>query len=160
MKYNFIICTILATTLMSNCTYAQEVDNEMTEHKQWLKDLFSKQHDQLIPKVAVADMFFACNIENNNEFGNKSLSELIKNEGRGRLAEKLSACLNGESVKSEKAINYGLLGCFHDQLVDLPQDEKEQKIKLVDSAIASLSLAEKKKSLTQCVSDQAISYLK
>lgn len=139
---------------------AQEATTSSKEHNEWLKSLFSKQHEALIPKVAVADMFYACNIESNHDFGKKSLKELINNVSKERLAEKLTACLGNESVKSEKAVDFGLIGCFQDQLGDLPENEQRQKIKLVKQAIASLSINEKKKSLSQCVTDQAISYLK
>jgi hypothetical protein len=145
---------------MSGYSVAEQNGQISAEREQWLKDLFSKQHDELIPKVAVADMFFACNLESNNQFGSKSLADLINHVAKGRLAEKLNACLNGDSIKSDRAIDYGLLGCFHDQLDELPDDEKQQKIALVKKAIASLSKVEKKKSLSQCVTDQAISYLK
>jgi len=152
----FLFLTLSANVHVS----AQESTQPSAEHNQWLKSLFSKQHETLIPKVSVADMFYGCNLENNGEFGSKTLAELINQTDKERLAEKLVACLNGIEINSDKAINYGLLGCFHDQLQDLPKDEQNKKIKLVKSAISSLSLAEKKKSLSQCVTDQAISYLK
>ncbi len=160
MKNVCIYFKLSIMLLLSHSVVAEDSAKDLTEREQWLKTLFSKQHEELIPKVAVADMFFACNIENNNEFGNKSLPELINNESKERLAEKLTACLNGVSVKSEQAINYSLLGCFHDQFKKLSDDEKNNKIQLVKQAIASLDITEKKKSLSQCVTDQAITYLK
>lgn len=134
--------------------------NELTEHQQWLKNKFNEQHNNLIPIVAVADILFACNNANNNAYGNYTLDTLITKMSKERLAEKLESCLGGELVSSDTAINYGLLGCFHDQLDDLPKDEKAEKIKLVKKAIYSLSKEERKKSFTQCVTDQSISYLK
>lgn len=110
--------------------------------------------------MAVADMLFACNRANNDAYGQHTLSTLITKMNKERLAEKLVSCLAGESVKSDLAISYGLLGCFHDQLEDLPKAEKNEKIKLVKKAIAGLSKEERKKSFTQCVTDQSIAYLK
>lgn len=134
--------------------------NDLTEHQLWLKSQFSEQHNQLIPIVAVADMFFACNKANDQAYGKDSLNSLITKTSKVRLAEKLSSCLGDKSVNSDTAINYGLLGCFDDQLSGLAADEKNEKIKLVHKAIASLSFVERKKSFTQCVTEQSITYLK
>jgi hypothetical protein len=70
------------------------------------------------------------------------------------------SCLKGKSVKSDIALNYGLTGCFHEQLAELSAQEKQQKMQLVSKAIAALSREERQKSFTQCVTDQAITYLK
>lgn len=160
MKNVFLCLNLSIFVLISNHAGAEDGVKALTEREQWLKTLFSKQHEELIPKVAVADMFFACNLSQDNAFGNKSLPELINKVSKERLAEKLTACLNGISVKSEQAVNYSLLGCFHDQFKNLSVDEKSTKIKLVKQAIKSLDITEKKKSLSQCVTDQAITYLK
>ena len=136
-----------------------EDNKNLTEHQKWLKDTFAEQHNQLIPVVAVANMFFACNQDNNQKYGDHALKVLITKMDKAELAEKLSSCLAGESVNSEVAINYGLMGCFDDQLSGLSADEKKQRMVLVTKAINSLSFAEKKQSFTQCVTDQAISYL-
>lgn len=160
MKFHLIVFTLFLPLMSGLYAQAEDDINLAVELDKMLKNLFSKQHDVLIPKVAVADIFFACNADNNNDFGTKALADLIQNVSKEKLAENLSACLNGQSVKSDKAINYGLLGCFHDQLDELPEEEQRHKIKLVKQAIASLSIEEKKKSLSQCVTDQAISYLK
>jgi len=134
--------------------------NKLTDHQQWLKNRFNGQHNNLIPVVAVADMLFACNSANAYAYGKHSLHTLITKMSKERLAEKLESCLAGKSVNSDVAINYGLLGCFEDQLRDLPQVEREEKIKLVKKSILLLSKAERKKSFTQCVTDQSIAYLK
>jgi hypothetical protein len=76
-----------------------------------------------------------------------------------RLAEKLITCLGDDNLQSEVALNFGLLGCFHEQLAHLPESERQQKMMLVKQAILSLSLSERQKSLTQCVTEQAIHYL-
>lgn len=134
--------------------------NELSDHQQWLKNRFSEQHNQLIPIVAVADMLFACNKANDQAYGTDSLNSLITKTSKTKLAGKLSRCLGDKSVNSDTAINYGLLACFNDQLSGLAADEKNEKIELVKNAISSLSFAERKKSFTQCVTEQSIAYLK
>lgn len=153
---------LVLSTMASFMTFTAETNkvNKLTEHQKWLKNKFNEQHNQLIPVVAVADMLFICNRANDNAYGKYTLNTLITKMSKERLAEKLNSCLAGESVKSDIAINYGLLGCFHDQLNDLPEEERKEKIKLVKKAIISLSKEERKKSFTQCVTDQSIAYLK
>ncbi|WP_083690076.1 hypothetical protein [Colwellia sp. UCD-KL20] len=152
---------VVSLTLSFTALSAENIKvNELTEHQQWLKNKFNEQHNNLIPIVAVADILFACNNANNHAYGKYTLDALITEVSKERLAEKLESCLGGELVSSDTAINYGLLGCFHDQLDDLPEDEKVERMKLVKKAISSLSREERKKSFTQCVTDQSISYLK
>lgn len=135
--------------------------SEMTdEHKKWLQDKFSAQHDKLIPIVAVADMFFACNQERKTDSANHQVKILITKVSRNDLAKKLDNCLQGDLPNSEIALNYGLIGCFHEQLKELPEADRKVKEKLVRQAIARLSKSERQKSFTQCVTDQAIGYLK
>lgn len=160
MKFLILILTLsVMPSFMAFTAETNEV-NKLTEHQQWLKNKFSEQHNKLIPVVAVADMLFACNSANDYAYGKHTLNTLITKMSKKRLAEKLNSCLAGESVKSDIAINYGLLGCFHDQLNDLPEVERKEKIKLVKKAITALSKEERKKSFTQCVTDQSIAYLK
>lgn len=150
---------ISLVTLICSFNVLSAEDDNLTEHQEWLKNKFTEQHNKLIPIVAVADMLFACNKENGQDYGDYSLDILITKMDKTRLAEKLTSCLGDKSVGSELAINYGLLGCFHDQLDDSPANEKSEKMTLVKKAINSLSLEEKKKSFTQCVTNQSISYL-
>jgi len=134
-------------------------NNSTTKHDTWLKQQFSEQHQKLIPIVAVADMLYSCNIVRKVEPVNYKLNDLILNMDKKRLAEKLATCLGDDGVQSEVALNFGLLGCFHDQLAHLPEAERHQKEALVEKAILSLSHGERKKSFTQCVTEQAIHYL-
>jgi len=131
-----------------------------TEHNVWLKQRFSEQHEKLIPVVAVADMFFSCNQVRKVDDRDYKLTDLITVMDKNILAEKLSLCLGDDSMQSDIALNFGLLGCFHEQLAHLPVQERKEKMKLVKQAIASLSFEERKKSFTQCVTEQAIHYLK
>lgn len=152
---------VLALTCSFSALSTEKLnENELTEHQQWLQKRFSEQHNQLIPIVAVADMLFGCNKANDQAYGTDSLNSLITKTSKTRLAEKLSSCLGGKSINSDMAINFGLLGCFHDQLSDLPLDEKMNKMALVKKAISSLSIEERKQSFTQCVTEQSITYLK
>ncbi|WP_426359497.1 hypothetical protein ACPUVO_04425 [Pseudocolwellia sp. HL-MZ19] len=155
--YPKILIPLLTLMCSFNALSAEEKD--LSEHQEWLKSKFAEQHKQLIPIVAVADILFACNKVNDQGYGGYSLDILITKMDKAQLAGKLSSCLGDESVSSERAINYGLLGCFSDQLNDLPANEKSERMTLVKKAINSLSLEEKKKSFTQCVTDQSISYL-
>lgn len=132
----------------------------LTDHQVWLKERFSEQHNELIPKVAVADMLFACNKANDQTYGKESLNTLITEVDKTQLAEKLSSCLDEAPVNSEQAINYGLLGCFEDQLKTLSDNDKREKMALVKQSLAKLPLDEKKQSFIQCVTEQSISYLK
>jgi hypothetical protein len=63
-------------------------------------------------------------------------------------------------MKSDVALNFGLFGCFQAQLAHLPKAERDQKMILVKQAVSSLSHSERKKSFTQCVTEQSIHYLK
>ena len=134
---------------------------EMTkEHENWLKEKFSAQHEKLIPVVAVADIYFGCNKARKTDEKFLQVKALITTLDRQELADKLKKCLNGMSLESDGALNFGLVGCFHEQLKELPKADRLVRQQLVDKAIASLSKAERKKSFTQCVTYQAIGYLK
>jgi len=162
MKTLFISLYFL---LFLNVLSVQAQQNEVTvkestaEHNAWLKQLFSEQHEKLMPIVAVADMLYSCNNERKIEPVTYQLDDLIVNMDKNRLAEKLIVCLGDDDMQSEVALNYGLLGCFHQQLAHLPKAERQQKMALVEKAILSLSRSERKKSFTQCVTEQAINYL-
>ena len=152
---------LLQATLLS--AQAQQNDssesNVTAEHNSWLKKQFSEQHQSLIPIVAVADMLYSCNKERKIAPVNYKLNDLITNMDKNRLAEKLIVCLGVDGMQSEIALNFGLLGCFNEQLAHLPEVERQQKMILVRKAILSLSRSERKKSFTQCVTQQAIHYL-
>lgn len=167
MKISFItlLFILLINVLLTDTLLAQdfspEAEKESTQkHNAWLKKKFSEQHKKLIPIVAVADIFYACNIERKVDPIDYKLSDLIVIVDKNILAQKLALCLGDDNIKSEVAINFGLLGCFHEQLAYLPTIERQQKLILVKNAIHALSSSERKKSFTQCVTEQAIHYLK
>ena len=147
----------LLLTCISLPLYAEQ--SQTLDMNQWLKARFGAQHQALIPVVAVADMLYSCQKQQQIS-SNLSIKALITTLDKNTLAAQLISCLNGESPKSDIALNYGLEGCFHEQLAGLSATEREQKMRLVTKAIAALSRAERQKSFTQCVTDQAISYLK
>lgn len=162
MKIYSIVVTFILFAFGSSTVAAipQEKTAEELEHDKWLKLRFSDQHKKLIPKVAVADMFFACDKAKNSGNTNYQVSDLVENMGRDLLAEKLMRCLGTESMKSDVALNYGLNGCFYEQLSHLPKKKKQEKMSVVTSSISSLSREDRQKSFSRCVTDQAIQYLK
>jgi len=153
----FLSCLFLSFPIIA---ISLEKTPEQLKHDQWLKLRFSEQHKKLIPIVAVADMFFACDKAKNSGSANYNVNELVENMDRNLLAEKLSACLAGVGMQSDIALNYGLYGCFYEQLDHLPLDQKQEKMRVVTASISSLSREDRQKSFTRCVTDQSISYLK
>lgn len=158
-KHWFYCSAVIASFLLTVLTgpvYAEQ--SQQWDKDKWLKERFGVQHEKLIPIVAVADMYFSCQLEKTAN-SQVTVKALITEVDKTELAQRLLACLEGASPKSDIALNYGLLGCFHEQLADLPASDRQQKMKLVQQAIASLSREERQKSFTQCVTDQAINYL-
>lgn len=160
IKNAVLIALTSCSFLAAHLVLADEAVKEQEAHNLWLKKQFSQQHRQLIPVVTVADMFYGCNKERKIDPINYHISELVLKMDRKQLADKLSACLADDSLKSDVALNFGLIGCFNEQFSEMPGMEKQQKMKLVRQAIASLSREERQKSLTKCVTEQAIRYLK
>ncbi|GAW97057.1 MULTISPECIES: hypothetical protein [Colwellia] len=169
LKLLIIFCTCYALPshawwLVSTNTTAAltsaNADVSDKAHNEWLTKRFSKQHQQLMPIVAVADMFFSCNQVRASDKVDYKLNYLITEMDKNILAEKLAACLAEDSMKSDVALNFGLFGCFHQQLAHLPKVEREQKMLLVKKSVSALSREERQKSFTQCVTQQSIHYLK
>ena len=162
MKIFLQACLVLICVALSSsfANASQSKTPEELEHDKWLKLRFSEQHKNLIPIVAVADMFFACDKAKNSGNENYQIDELVESMDRNLLAEKLSQCLDGQGMKSDVALNFGLYGCFYQQLKSLPTEDKQEKMKIVTQSISSLSREERQKSFSRCVTDQSISYLK
>ena len=158
------ICLITLSFLMASSVIVTATSQlkipEQLEHDKWLKLRFSAQHKKLIPIVAVADIFFACDKAKNSGNANYQVRELVEDMDRDLLAEKLAQCLNGESTKSDLALNYGLYACFYEQLEHLPKLQRQEKMRVVTASISSLSREERQKSFSRCATDQAVSYLK
>ncbi|MBA6251573.1 hypothetical protein [Colwellia sp. MB3u-55] len=162
MKILLQISSLFITFILSSSIANASADKtpEQLEHDKWLKLRFSAQHERLIPVVAVADMFFACDQAKNSGNANYQVKELVEDMDRNLLAEKLTACLAGATTKSDIALNYGLHGCFSEQLSSLPAQQKLDQMAVVTASISTLSREERQKSFTRCVTDQSISYLK
>ena len=152
----YFIGYCILTAIISMPLHAEQ---QTTETDQWLKSRFSEQHQALIPIVAVADMLFSCQQDNQID-PSLSIKALVTTLDKNTLAEKLMVCLAGESPKSDLALNYGLKGCFRAQFANLTVEEKQQKMRIVTKAILELSREERQKSFTQCVTDQSIHYLR
>ena len=123
----FLVISLCSTFVVQAQQKNATTVNPTAEHNAWLKDTFSEQHQQLIPIVAVADMLFACNQKRQIEPVTYKLDDLILTMDKNRLAEKLSACLKEDNIQSEVALNFGLEGCFHEQLAHLPQVEQQHE---------------------------------
>lgn len=137
----------------------QAAQSQTLEMNQWLKARFGAQHQALIPIVAVADMLYSCQ-QQKQKAESLTIKALITQLDKNTLAEQLITCLAGESPKSDTALNYGLKACFYEQFSHLSLAEKQQKMAVVTQTIATLSRSERQKSFTQCVTDQAIHYLR
>jgi hypothetical protein len=137
----------------------QAAQSQTLEMNQWLKARFGAQHQALIPIVAVADMLYSCQ-QQKQKAESLTIKALITQLDKNTLAEQLITCLAGESPKSDTALNYGLKACFYEQFSHLSLAEKQQKMAVVTQTIATLPRSERQKSFTQCVTDQAIHYLR
>ncbi len=131
-----------------------------SNNDQALKNRFAQQHQAMIPIVAVADMFFACNRQRHSENYDYQLDELVTKMDKGELAQKLDNCLAGESLKSDVALNFGLIGCFHAQMTKLDQKSYDEKMGQLELLLVQLPREERQKTFTKCVTEQAIYYLR
>jgi hypothetical protein len=128
-------------------------------YNQWLTDQFEEKHQNLMPFVAVADMFWACNKQRQSSAEQYSLKYLVNVMDKNILARKLATCLDDDEIKSETALNFGLLACFSEQLKALPEKVQAEKIKIVEDSFLGLSYEQRQKSFTKCISEQAMEYL-
>lgn len=126
-------------------------DKAFTEYKQ--------KHQQLIPKVLVADIYYGCIVKGKQQTPEHSLNHMISVLTKDSLAQLTLTCLGDTSIQSEQATDYGLYGCFASQMAFLEAEVFHQKMAQVDQLIETLAVKEKQKSLSQCVSDQAIAYI-
>lgn len=152
------LLSVISFVVISQSAAAQSTTNKSTAViEDPMIQEFSKRHQELMPKVAVADMFYGCHIANNAaEF---KLSALINDMDRTLLADKLTACLGEDSIASDKALNFGITACFIDQIGHLPKDEQSQRLAQVKAVLPDLPRGERQKSFTQCVNNQTLKYM-
>lgn len=154
-----IYCTAIFCSKILFASHAYAQSDMSDEHKAWLLKEFAPKHQAIIPKVAVADMFFACNLKRKVDPVPYQLAQIIKQMNKGLLAEKLELCLQGETPQSDTALNFGLLGCFHDQFAALNDTDRKKRMALVENAISRLPREQRQQSFTKCVTEQAIKYI-
>jgi len=152
------LLSFIAVILVIGISQASVQTNSKNDEA--LKARFKQQHQAIIPIVAVADMFFACNRQRHSDKFDYQLDELITKMSKGELAEKLDNCLAGESLKSDVALNFGLIGCFHSQMTKLDQKNYDEKMGELELLLVQLSRKERQKTFTKCVTEQAIYYLR
>lgn len=157
--FNKRIILALSVCLLSFTAGVSAEQQLSAKHKEWLKNEFAAKHEAITPKVAVADMFYGCNLVRKIDPIPYQIPQIIKQMDKGLLAEKLSVCLDGETPQSDNALNFGLVGCFTDQLSKLPKKERAEKLQLVNGAIKRLSREERQRTFTKCVTEQAIKYI-
>ncbi|WP_068546191.1 hypothetical protein [Thalassotalea crassostreae] len=150
---SFIACTLFVTFMLLSTSFAQ---TNVSDDK--MLNEFSKIHQELMPKVAVADMFYGCMIDKKQ--GSYSIEFLINEMDKTELADKLQACLGEDTIASNAALNYGIKACFIDQMSGLTEEQQKSKLVAVDEALANLPIEERKRSFTQCVNNQTLSYMK
>ena len=151
-SYSFLVIFLLSSFVNASEQTANNAEGGKTK--------FFETHSELLPVVTVADMFFGCNLERKIDNKPYLIKELVTVMSREELSQKLITCLGTDGIKSSKAMDFGLVGCFHDQLLHLPIAEQKSKMALVLKAIQHLSLEEKQQSLTRCINEQTIHYIK
>lgn len=160
--FSYVIISILLIVIHLASVGTVNASQQQTfDSDQWLKNRFSVQHQNLQPVVAVADMYLGCQIRKNIPKSQLiGVKQSVTSTDRNVLAQKLVACLGEQSIKSDIAINDGLVGCFYEQFAGMKENERAEKMQEVQQALVELSKQERQKTLTQCVSEQAINYLK
>lgn len=149
------LCLFFTSLIFSNLLFAASQTKPVNPDE--MVKQFSEMHQQLMPIVAVADMFYGCHL--NKPQQQYSLFFLINDMDRDLLATKLSECLGEENLASDNALNYGIKACFSDQMSHLPENEQQKNIEQVETVLTQLPRAERQKSFTQCVNNQTLKYL-
>ncbi len=157
MKNTTLLFCITLLTTFTSISYAK---NTADTNKNILQQRFIKKHQALVPVVAVADMFFACNRQRHTDSYDYQIADLVNKMDKNQLAEKLSDCLAGESLKSDIALNFGLIGCFHAQMASLNQKKYDEKMGKLELFLVKLPREQRQKTFTKCVSEQALYFIK
>ena len=151
-----LVVTMLSIMLFGVATLSQA--SEPTPPLMTLKQQYIKKYKQLLPKVAVADMFYGCTVATAPKTEVQAIDNLVKMD-KNALATKLMSCLKEHSLQSDTALNYGLVGCFHSQMQHLDKATYVKKMANVNQLLTTLSKPERQKSFAQCVSQQTIHFL-
>ena len=154
---NAIYSLLISSVLCSSLAFAQTGSAPSKLNDDKMMQAFSEQHQNLMPIVAVADMYYGCLLTKDQT--PPTLNTLITATDKNQLAEQLSTCLGENSLASDAALNGGLVACFIDQTSHLPEQEREQSMQQVKEAIYSLPRAERQRSFTQCVNNQTLKYM-
>ncbi len=158
MKIFTLIIFLLFTQLfVAPISYA-DTTTDVVDNS--LQQKFIKKHQAIVPVVAVADMFFACNRQRHTDSYDYQIADLVNKMDKNQLAEKLSDCLAGESLKSDIALNFGLIGCFHAQMASLNQKKYDEKMGKLELFLVKLPREQRQKTFTKCVSEQALYFIK
>ncbi|TKB46305.1 hypothetical protein [Thalassotalea mangrovi] len=153
-------CRLVCLTFSGLLSVAVCAGEDTAKSQQELVQNFTEIHQNMMAKVAVADMLFGCKLEKQEvEASGSELQTYIVDTDRNSLAEQLMACIGEENIGSEMALNFGIIGCFSDQTRHLEQQEQQQKMTQVADAMKVISKEERQKSFTQCVNNQALQYL-
>lgn len=151
MRLLFLFTSIIFSDLLFAASQTKPANpDEMVKQ-------FSEMHQQLMPIVAVADMFYGCHL--NKPQQQYTLKFLINDMDKDLLANNLSECLGEDNLASDNALNYGIRACFSDQMSHLSKNEQQQNLEQVDAVLTKLPRAERQKSFTQCVNNQTLKYL-
>jgi hypothetical protein len=155
--FTLIIFLLFSQLFLAPISYA---DTTTDIENNSLQQRFIKKHQAIVPVVAVADMFFACNRQRHTDSYDYQIADLVNKMDKNQLAEKLSDCLAGESLKSDIALNFGLIGCFHAQMASLNQKKYDEKMGQLELLLVKLPREQRQKTFTKCVSEQALYFVK
>ncbi len=118
---------------------------------------FEKMHQELMPVVAVADMFYGCNKAAGGE--DYSFETLINDMDKEQLATKLTTCLGSDSLASDEALDFGIMACFADMVSDMEEAEQTTRLNQVREVLKELPREQRQSNFTQCVNNQTLKYL-
>ncbi|WP_394172834.1 hypothetical protein [Thalassotalea litorea] len=151
-----LVSFIVGSSIVLSTLAAEEIPQSQEE----LVKNFAEIHQNLMAKVAVADMYYGCQLAKQDTRQDiESLETLILKTDRNTLGQQLIQCLGDDGIGSDSALNYGITGCFSDQTKHLNQEQQLKKMAQVEQAINTLGKEERQKSFTQCVNNQALLYL-
>lgn len=148
-------CAALILPLFTHTPLSAQAQDDMNP----IAKAYAQKHQALLPVVSVANVYVGCQQAKPNEFTQYTHKKLLNEMTQEQLGSLTLTCLDGLALKSETAIGYGIVGCFSSQFKHLANAEQNEKMAQVKALLDSLSLEQKKQSLTQCVNDQTLQLL-